>query len=141
MTTKHLSIRVPAETLARLDGESLRSGTTRSELANTLLDEGLRMQAHPGIVFRSGVSGRRPALADGPDVWVVARVLRGVHGNPEAVVAQTAELTGLHPVQVRIAARYYAEFREEIDAWIRRLDDEADRSEAEWRRQQDLLRA
>jgi hypothetical protein len=27
------------------------------------------MMAHPGIVFKDGPSGRRAALAFGPDVW------------------------------------------------------------------------
>jgi hypothetical protein len=51
-------------------------GETRSQLALRLIDEGLRMDAHPGIVFRPGPAGRRPGLMAGPDVWEVARVLR-----------------------------------------------------------------
>ena len=38
------------------------------------------------------------------------------------------------------ALRYYATYREEIDDWIRRVDDEAERAEATWRLEQDLLR-
>ncbi|RIK35567.1 MAG: hypothetical protein DCC58_20330, partial [Chloroflexi bacterium] len=52
------------------------AGTTRSHLARKLLDEGLRMQAHPGVVFRSRPAGRRAGLALGPDIWEVARVFR-----------------------------------------------------------------
>ncbi len=63
MSSKHLSVRLEQDTLERLDAESRRTGQSRSQLAKTLLDEGLRMETHPGIVFRSGPAGRRPALA------------------------------------------------------------------------------
>ena len=104
-----------------------------------LLDEGLRMQDHPGIVFRSGPAGRRPALADGPDVWEVARVVRETREGD--ALAQVAELTGLTTEQVRIAIGYYADYGAEIDAWIERVDEEADRAEAAWRRSQAVLGA
>ena len=92
------------------------------------------------MVFRPGPAGRRPALVDGPDVWSVARVIRGVKGSLEGVVERTAKLTGLTPEQVRVVVGYYADYRAEIDEWLRRLDEEAEREEAAWRRQQDLLR-
>jgi predicted nucleic acid-binding protein len=38
--------------------------------------EGLACAAHPGIVFKPGPSGRRAALAGGPDVWEIAAALR-----------------------------------------------------------------
>jgi hypothetical protein len=139
MPTRHLTLRVEADTLARLDAESRRTGQTRTQVAKTLLEEGLRIQAQPGIVFRSGPAGRRAGLAGGPDVWEVARVILGVSSVERDVVARTAELTGLTVEQVRVAARYYAEFPEEIDAWIRRVDEEAERAEAAWRREQALI--
>jgi hypothetical protein len=39
-----------------------------SSAANRLVDEALRMNEHPGIVFRAGPTGRRAALAAGPGV-------------------------------------------------------------------------
>src|SRR5438552_2044586 len=57
MTSRHLSVRVEAATFERLNVESRRVGQTRSQLAKTLLEEGLRMAAHPNIVFRSGPAG------------------------------------------------------------------------------------
>ena len=82
----------------------------------------------------------RAGLAGGPDVWEVARVFRGVEARGEDAVVQTAELTGLAPAHVRTALSYYAEYREEIDDWIQRVDAEAVQAEATWRREQDLLR-
>lgn len=83
MSTRYLSLRVGGETFERLEAESRRAGKTRSEFVRTLLEEGLRMEAHPGIVFRSGPAGRRPGLAGGPDVWEVVRVSRGVGARGE----------------------------------------------------------
>jgi hypothetical protein len=140
MTTRHLTLRVDADSFERLDAESKRTKLTRSELAKRLIEEGLRMEAHPGIVFRPGVTGRQPALADGPKVWVVARVFREMKGSFDEAVARTAELMELSPHQVRTAARYYAEFRKEVDEWLRALDEEAEQAHAAWQREQDLLR-
>lgn len=139
MASRHLSLRLEAETFGRLDAESRRIGQSRSQLAKTLLDEGLRMEAHPGIVFRSGPAGRRPELAGGPDVWEVARPFRGIEAGGEEAILRTADMTGLSAEQVRIALRYYAEYREEVDAWIRRVHNEADRLEAAWERERALL--
>lgn len=87
------------------------------------------MEAHPGVVFRSGPAGRRAALVGGPDVWEVARVLRDVPGADEERIRRTAELTDLPVHAVRAAARYYREFPEEIDRWIEAVDREAEASE------------
>ena len=139
MTTRHLTLRVDADSFERLDAESKRTKQTRSELAKRLIEEGLRIDAHPGIVFRPGVMGRQPALADGPRVWVVARVFREMKGSFDEAVARTAELMELAPHQVRTAARYYAEYREEVDEWLRILDEEAEQAQAAWQREQNLL--
>ncbi|MBI2940105.1 MAG: ribbon-helix-helix protein, CopG family [Chloroflexi bacterium] len=140
MPTRHLSLRLAADTLERLEARSRQLGQSRSHLARVLLEEGLRMAAHPGIVFRSGPAGRRPSLAGGPDVWEVVRVFTGVDEQGEGALRRAAELTGLTLEQVRIALCYYADFRDELDDWIRRVDDEAARAESAWQRTQDLLR-
>ncbi len=97
------------------------------------------MEAHPGIVFRDGPVGRRPAVMGGPDVWEVARVIRDVAERGEPLIDTVVELTGLMPHQVQAALGYYAEHREEIDEWIQRVDDEAERAEAAWLREHELL--
>jgi hypothetical protein len=61
----------------------------------------------------------------GPDIWEVARVLRE-QPSDEKGLARTAELTGLALHQIRVAARYYRAFHDEIDAWISAVDREAD---------------
>lgn len=139
MSSRHLSLRVESKTLEALDAQSRRLGQSRSQRAKTLLDEGLTMETHPGIIFRGGPAGRRAGLMGGPDVWEVARVLGTLKASGDQVIEQTAELTGLSPEQVRIALRYYADHGNEIDAWIARVDAEAEEAESSWRREQDIL--
>jgi hypothetical protein len=139
MASRHLTLRLDETTLERLDAESKRTGTSRSQLARDLLDEGLRMQAHPGIVFRSGPAGRRAGLALGPDIWEVARVFLHLDATGDALLEQTATLTGLSVQQVHVALRYYVEFSQEIDDWIRRIDAEATQAEEIWLREQALV--
>lgn len=138
MVSKHLSVRINDELLQDLEEECRKSGQSRSAVAKRFLEEGLRMERHPRIVFRPGPAGRRPALVDGPDVWVLGRLFRERESPQEHLAESIADEMALRPDQVEAAARYYDEFREEIDAWLDRLDAEADRAEAEWRRERGL---
>ena len=81
------------------------------------------MEEFPGIVFRTGPTGRRAGVLNGPDVWeIVADIRRAVRArrDPIATVART---TNLRADQIRLAAAYYDAFPDEIDERIR--DDEA----------------
>ncbi|HJQ42001.1 MAG TPA: hypothetical protein VJ831_02855, partial [Jatrophihabitantaceae bacterium] len=49
------------------------AGWSGSSAANRFVDEGLRMEEHPGVVFRDGPTGRRAVLIGGPDVRDVIR--------------------------------------------------------------------
>src|SRR6202021_4157244 len=78
----------PAATPATVDppvGQRLASfvaanpGMSLSSAANRLVDEALRMVEHPGVIFRPGPTGRRAALAGGPDVWEVIRAIKSAH--------------------------------------------------------------
>ena len=72
-------------------------------------------------------------------VWEVARVFRQLDLAGDELLSTTAELTGLTMQQIHIALRYYAAFPEEIDAWIERIDEEADRAKQAWLREQALI--
>lgn len=140
MESKHMTLRLDDTLIQRLDQWSRKTGQTRSELARTLLDEGLRMASHPGIVFRPGPAGRRAALGDGPDVWEIMSVYRQLNPEEGDLAEQTADQMGLSPFQVRTALHYYADFRNEIDDWIDRNDKEAEAAYEAWLREQQLLR-
>jgi hypothetical protein len=137
--TQPFSARWDTGVLDRLKQRSEAAGTNKSRLAERYVDEGTRMDEHPGIVFRGGPTGRRAALAGGPDVWELMATLRGGNARGEEAIAATAELLNLSDSQVRTAVRYYGAFPEEIDRRIVLHALDADEAEAAWRREQSAL--
>lgn len=123
----------------RLKRSAARRAESISSAGERLIDEGLRMEAHPGIVFRDGSSGRRAGLAAGPDVCEVVGLLLGLRGSFEERVTAATDQLGLTEGQVRITSRYCAEFTDEIDAEIAHNDDIADRELAAWENERRLL--
>jgi len=97
------------------------------------------MDDHPGIAFRDGPTGRRAALAGGPDVWEVIETLKGTGQTGEQAIAAAAEWGNLTHAQVRIALRYYAEFRDEVDERIAFNRQEAERERTAWERARETL--
>jgi hypothetical protein len=97
------------------------------------------MDEHPGVVFRDGPTGRRAALAAGPDVWELVRFVKGIGTRGAKAVGETARKLHLTPLQVETALAYYADYPEEIEDRIRLDDEEAERAEASWRRRQSVL--
>jgi len=120
-----LSIRMPDETREQLEAFAEAHGETRSALMPRSIEEGLRMDRHPGIVFRPGPAGRRPGLAGGPDVWEVVRVVRNVEARGDRAIGEAASWLGLSAAQVRIAVDCYADYPAEIDAWLAKVDAQA----------------
>jgi hypothetical protein len=108
-------------------------------LAQRYIEEGMRLERHPGIFFRDGPAGRRAVLVGGPDVWEVVAAVRGATERGEKLVNAVAEGSGIPPERVRIAIRYYAEFPDEIDTWIDMVDREADELERTLERQRQIL--
>jgi hypothetical protein len=139
MTTP-LSIRFDAALLARLRRRaSATTGSTTSALAQRLIDEGLRMADHPGVIFKDGPSGRRAALAYGPDIWEVVKFLREVDERGPAAIDAAAEVFAVDASRISTAISYYGDFVYEIDAEIAEADEASARAEAAWRIQQQLI--
>jgi hypothetical protein len=134
--TGTFSARWGLDVLERLERRSQEAQTNKSRLAERYVDEGTRMDAHPGIVFRDGPSGRRAALAAGPDVWEVMATIRMGDASGDAAIGAAAEILTISPSQVRVAVRYYGAYPDEIDERVRRNLDEADAAEAAWEREQ-----
>ena len=133
-----LPARVGTDTLRRLDRHAKRLGKPRSNLVERYVEEGLRMDEHPGIVFVEGPAGRRAALASrrGLDIW---QVINALHDN-EGDVRDTAEVLRLPDSEVRVALAYYADHRAEIDGWIRNNDELFERAAAAAKRQREVAR-
>lgn len=137
--TSQFSGRWDREVIERLERRSRTSGTNKSRLAERYVEEGMRMDDHPGIVFRDGPAGRRAALAGGPDVWEVIASLKQGSERGGAAVEEIADLLALSVPEVRAAVRYYAEFGAEVDERIQLNVEEAEAAEAAWRREQAVL--
>jgi len=58
------------------------------------------------------------------------------HGNE---LEQAAEYLGLPPDKVRAAVSYFAAYQNEVDEFAERASAMAERAEAAWRREQQLL--
>jgi hypothetical protein len=112
------SIRLDDTLRTRLAKLADAEGTTVTELIERFVREGMDTAAHPGVVFKPGPSGRRAALAGGPDVWEIVAALRDTHGSEAERVAALAQQFGIHERQVGIALDYAAAHLEEIEARI-----------------------
>ncbi|MGD9531851.1 hypothetical protein [Pseudonocardia sp.] len=97
------------------------------------------MADHPGIVFRDGPAGRRPALVVGPDVWELVSFLREIDERGAAAVAAAAEVFAVPESAISAGIGYYTAFPEEIDTWIAEAQAASERAEHEWERRQALL--
>lgn len=131
-----LSIRLDRRLLERLDRRSRDTGESRAELVRRYADEALRMEEHPLIVFRTGISGRYAAAIGGPKVWTVVGVMKGLGVSGETGAKKVARYLEIEEGLVRAALDYYAEYPDEIDATIRRNEEESARLYEAWRRQQ-----
>lgn len=110
------SLRLADDVKQRLDQQASKGRETPSGLAARLIDEGLRMAEHPGVMFHnSPAHGRVAALRGGPEVAEVMDVMTGLEARGEERVAETATWFALDPSQVRVALGYYTTFRAEID--------------------------
>lgn len=133
---RHRSFRLAPSTIERLERRAREGGESRSRLVERYIDEGLRTEEHPLIIFREGPAGRRPALAGTRlDVWQVVDTLRSAGNSFE----EAARYLGISEAQVQACVRYYAAYRQEIDAWRARHEEIARREEEQWRREREIL--
>jgi hypothetical protein len=122
-------IRIDAETLDALRQRSTQSGEPIVRLAQRYIDEGMRLDRHPGIVFRDGPAGRRPVVVGGPDVWEVIMAARSARERGDRLIDALAKRLGIPAGKVRTAIRYYAEYPTELDRWIAMVEQEAEQLE------------
>ncbi len=133
------SLRLDAATRQRLQARAEQEQTAPATVAHRLVDEGLRMAAHSGVMFREGPAGRRPGLSHGPDVAEVVSVIRHLEESGDEAIAEAARWLEVSQPAVRAAADYYVEFTDEIDEEITRRAEAADAARAQWVRRQRLL--
>jgi hypothetical protein len=116
--SRSTSYRLDPTVKDRLERRAAVEGITERALLERLVSEGLDTLRHPGIVYRDGPTGRRAALAVGPDVWEVVSALRHTTGTDEQRVAVLSEQFELHPRHIRVAIDFAAVHRQDIDAEV-----------------------
>jgi hypothetical protein len=135
-----VSVRFDDHLLARLRRRAqAMTGATVSGLAQRLIDEGLRMADHPGIVFKDGPTGRRAALAYGPDVWEIVKFLHEIDERGAAALEAAAEVMALDGSRIATAVSYYGDYSDEIDAEVEAAEQAAVQAEEAWRIRQRLI--
>ncbi len=126
-----------SKTLARLEQRAKLTRVPKTALADRYVEEGLAMDTYPGIVFRDGPSGRRPAVIGGPDIWEVIQVFLAEDRNTNA----TSENLNLRPGLIEAALAYYADNQEAIDEWIQANRLMMDEAASAFERRQAIKRA
>ena len=136
-TTKQgISFRFDPITVRRLKDHATETGAGQTALAQRYIEEGIRRDEHPLIFFRQAAAGRRAALVGSRlDVADVVTTIRQNDGS----VADAAEYLEVPAEQVEAAARYYAEYKGEVDELIERAEHAAERERERARRQQEAL--
>jgi hypothetical protein len=128
------------ELLDRLRARSESEGISTSRLAERYVDEGLRMDEHPGIEFRDGPAGRRASLHRGPDVWQVVMTWQEYERHGGDVIAAVADHLSLEVSEIETGMRYYAAYPEDIDERIHANTVGSAEAEAAWLREQAVSR-
>ena len=139
MSSTPISIRFEDAILERLRRRASARETTPSTLIQRLVDEGLRAQDFPGIVFRDGPSGRRAGLAAGPDIWEIVAALRDAPDRGDHAIRRVATDFSLSESNVQVALAYYGAYAHEIDAEIEENDRVAAEALKSWELQRRLV--
>ncbi len=126
--TVSVTYRLDEDLKRRVSAVAHAEGITETALVTRLLDEGLKVAAYPGIVYRDGPAGRRAALATGPDVWEVVNGVRHADGRGDARIADAAEQMGLPERLIRLAVNFAAAHPDEIEEQLRRNEEAAERA-------------
>lgn len=116
--TTQFSLRMDDNTHTELLEHAERLDANASKLVNRYVKEGLRMDKHPAITFKTTSQGRRAAvLAGHPGLQVVDVI--GTWKAEMQDVAKAARYLHIGREEVEVVLRYYADYREEIDRDLR----------------------
>jgi uncharacterized protein (DUF433 family) len=132
----HRSFRLRRRLLTELKRVAAQRRTSQTALVERYLEEGLKLDAYPMIVFRDSPVGRRPMLEGTRlDVAQVVDTVRNEGGSVEAA----CDYLSLSSSQVRACVHYYADNKDEVDAYADRVEEENERLRVAWERERELL--
>jgi uncharacterized protein (DUF433 family) len=112
MTTP-FSMRMDDDSREELIAYAERSDISPSRLVNRYVREGLRMDKHPAIAFKTTLHGRRAVLASHPGLQVVDVI--GTWRDERQDVVATARYLHINEDAVQAVLRYYADYKDEVD--------------------------
>ena len=111
--TSPFSLRMDDDTREDLVKHAERFELSPSKLVNRYVREGLRMDKHPVIAFKTTAHGRRAVVALRPGVQVIDII--GTWQGERQDVAATARYFHVSEDDVRAVLGYYADYKKEID--------------------------
>lgn len=129
----------------RLERRASRApGLKPATLAALMIDEGLRMEEHPGIMFREGPTGRRAVVIGAGDVWEVIRAIRSARSSEpdldeNAIIELVGMNTGMNRGHIRTAIDYWSSYPDEVEARISQAELAEQGATAELIRAHELL--
>lgn len=118
------SMRASKNTLRRLEEEARRYGVPPRTLAERMIEEGVRIRRHPGIVFIERGGGRDAVLAGRPrlSIWQVVQTVRA-----NKTRAAAAKWLSLDEASIDRAMAYAQDYPEEVEQAIRENDEAFER--------------
>jgi uncharacterized protein (DUF433 family) len=96
-------------------------------MATDALTEAAKLAQVPGIVYVDGPAGRRARIAGGLDVFELIRAWQSLDGDVETLAENYPWMA---QEQIEAGLRFYRLFPEEIDRWLARECEIADRLES-----------
>lgn len=120
------TMRADRRTLRQLEEEARRYGLAPRTLAERMIEEGVKMRRHPGIVFIDRPGGRSAVLAGRPrlSVWQIVQAMRSSETRTAAL-----KWLSLDEASLDRALAYAEEHSDEIEAAIRANDVAYERAE------------
>ena len=112
MAGSPLTTRVPEWLEAELKEEFAERGHGPSEGLRHVLQEWWMMKHLPDLEWRDGVTGARPAIKGGPEVWEVVMTFRSYEGDFEGLAGHYSWAT---QDQLKQALAFYELMPEPID--------------------------
>lgn len=114
------TMRAARGSIRALEEEARRYHIPARTLAEVMLEEGIRMRRHPGVVFVDRGGGRAAVLAGRPrlSIWQIAETARA--SRSRAAAARELSLDGS---EIQRALAYAAAYADEIDEEIHANDE------------------
>ena len=135
-TREQRSFRFDPAVLERVEQRARELGVSRTAVVERYVEEGLRQEVHYGIYFLDEPAGRRAKVGGtGLNVWEIVSTVQANNGS----IKEAADYLTIPERLVLNAMRYYADYPDEIDAWIAENDRLYDEELARQRRVADVL--